>query len=61
MQYNSRPENHQAGTCKMGPSSDPMAVVSPDLKVHGVDRLRVADMSIMPQVNIAFFPVITRF
>lgn len=50
IQYNSRPENHQAGTCKMGPSSDPMAVVSPDLKVHGVDRLRVADMSIMPQV-----------
>ncbi|XP_070166640.1 glucose dehydrogenase [FAD, quinone] [Polyergus mexicanus] len=50
IQYNSRPENHQAGTCKMGPSTDPMAVVSPHLKVHGVDRLRVADMSIMPQV-----------
>lgn len=55
MQYNTRPENHQAGTCKMGPSSDPMAVVSPDLKVHGVDKLRVADMSIMPQVNSIFF------
>lgn len=55
IQYNTRPENHQAGTCKMGPSSDPMAVVSPDLKVHGVDGLRVADMSIMPQVSSIFF------
>ncbi|XP_012285425.1 glucose dehydrogenase [FAD, quinone] [Orussus abietinus] len=45
-----RTENHQSGSCKMGPSSDPMAVVDPELKVHGVSGLRVADASIMPQV-----------
>nr|CAD7438273.1 unnamed protein product [Timema bartmani]CAD7454021.1 unnamed protein product [Timema tahoe] len=42
------PENHQAGTCKMGPEGDATAVVSPELKVHGIHNLRVADMSIMP-------------
>jgi choline dehydrogenase len=39
---------HPAGTCKMG--LDPMAVVDPALRVHGVARLRVADASIMPTV-----------
>lgn len=49
--YDTRPENHQAGTCKMGPSADPMAVVTPNLKVHGIEGLRVADASIMPKVS----------
>ena len=39
-------EYHPVGTCKMG--SDPMAVVDERLCVHGIDRLRVIDASIMP-------------
>jgi choline dehydrogenase len=39
---------HPAGTCKMG--NDPMAVVDPELRVHGIEGLRVADASIMPTV-----------
>jgi choline dehydrogenase len=37
---------HPSGTCKMG--SDAMAVVDAQLKVHGVENLRVVDCSIMP-------------
>ena len=37
---------HPVGTCKMG--SDAMAVVDNQLKVHGIDKLRVIDASIMP-------------
>ncbi len=41
---------HGAGTCKMGPAGDKTAVVDPSLRVRGVDGLRVADGSIMPEV-----------
>ena len=41
---------HGAGTCKMGPASDRAAVVDASLRVRGVDGLRVADASIMPEV-----------
>ena len=39
---------HPSGTCKMGPASDPMAVVDQAGHVHGVDGLRVVDASIFP-------------
>jgi choline dehydrogenase len=39
---------HPAGTCRMGPSTDPMAVVDASLRVHGMENLRVIDASIMP-------------
>ena len=44
-------EYHPCGTCKMGPHSDPMAVVDAQLRVHGVQGLRVADASIMPTLT----------
>ena len=39
---------HPAGTCKMGPKTDSLAVVDAELKVHGIQNLRVIDASIMP-------------
>jgi choline dehydrogenase len=39
---------HPSGTCKMGPDSDPLAVVDDRLRVRGVTGLRVVDCSIMP-------------
>ncbi|MCO4252066.1 GMC family oxidoreductase [Pseudarthrobacter raffinosi] len=42
---------HPAGTCKMGPATDAMAVVGSDGAVHGVPGLYVADASIMPTIT----------
>ena len=42
---------HPAGTCKMGPAADPLAVVDHRLKVHGIDGLRIADASVMPAIT----------
>lgn len=41
---------HTVGTCKMGPDSDPKAVVDPQLRLRGIKNLRIADTSIMPFV-----------
>jgi len=44
-------EYHVCGTCRMGPDDDPMAVVDAQLRVRGVERLRIADASVMPTVT----------
>jgi choline dehydrogenase len=44
---------HLCGTAKMGPKDDPFSVVDAELRVHGVDGLRVVDASIMPRVTSA--------
>ena len=41
---------HPVGTCRMGRDDDPMAVLTPDLRVRGVERLRVFDCSLMPAI-----------
>jgi choline dehydrogenase len=40
--------HHPLGTCRMGVASDPGAVVDAQLRVHGIENLRVADASVMP-------------
>src|SRR5271166_5104383 len=42
--------HHPLGTCKMGRASDPTAVVDPELRVLGVDALRIVDASVMPDL-----------
>ena len=49
VKHNAETTYHPVGTCKMG--SDPMAVVDDQLRVHGMQGLRVADASIMPTLT----------
>ncbi len=42
--------HHAVGTCRIGPAGDPLAVVDPELRVHGLTGLRVADASVLPTV-----------
>ena len=44
------PRGHLAGTCAMGPATDPAAVVDATLAVHGVQGLRVAGAAVMPDI-----------
>ena len=47
---NADTEYHPVGTCKMGPDSDPMAVVVAQLRLKGIGNLRVVDGSIKPNL-----------
>ena len=42
--------HHAVGSCRMGHADDPLAVVTPELKVRGVKGLRVIDASVMPHL-----------
>ena len=41
---------HPAGTCRIGPGTDPAAVTDPQLRVYGITGLRIADASVMPVI-----------
>jgi choline dehydrogenase-like flavoprotein len=43
--------HHPAGTCRMGPASDPLAVADDQGRVFGLQRLRVVDASLMPDLT----------
>jgi choline dehydrogenase len=48
LRQNIEHRHHPLGTCRMGVAGDPGAVVDAQLRVHGVENLRVADASVMP-------------
>ena len=41
---------HPVSTCRMGPPDQADHVLTPDLKVRGIDKLRIADASVMPTI-----------
>jgi len=47
---NAKTDHHPVGTCRIGPANRQTSVVTPDLRVIGIDGLRVADASVMPRV-----------
>jgi choline dehydrogenase-like flavoprotein len=47
---NAKTDHHPVGTCKIGSPAERMSVVTPDLRVIGVQGLRIADASVMPRV-----------
>ena len=53
LEQNSGIAGHTSVTCKMGPASDPLAVVDQHCRVHGLAGLRVIDASVMPDITRA--------
>ena len=51
---------HVSGTCRMGAADDPMAVVDPQLRVRGLDGLRIVDASVFP-VLTTINPMVTLY